>query len=144
MNDIVIKWRTAFGWDNHTIGGANEVIMALKMEEMVEYIFSPQIDLPHQLTHHDDTIKNTVDTLVLPVIFRIMKTGTHIGDVSHFYNELITYFSRHQSMISEFQSTIDVEAELCVSFSEDYVYKNTDPVKPKKCLKSWMKLKNGF
>lgn len=140
MNDIeelVIKWRSIFGWEEH-LDDIDEQLLALKMETMAKFI----IDLPYQSADNPITTntEKLVETCVFPIIFRVMKGGARIGDVSDFYNELITYFNRHQSTLSEFHGThIDMEAELCASFSEDYVLKKRDPMTPRKFLKPWVK-----
>ncbi len=139
MDDIIEKWRRVFGWETYIDDTVDEANLALKMETMANYILT----LPYQDADVPvrSRIEKLIETCAFPIIFRVIKNNGSIGDIPLFYMELMEYFNQHRESIHDYQGHphIDIEAELCASFSEDYVNKTRDPITPRKFVKPWEK-----
>ena len=129
--DVVSKWRGIFGWEPFV----GETYTCIKMEEMMK-LLSQSVDVPEI-----SKTEQLIHTWALPIIYRVIKGGGVIGDVGELYRELFVYINTHMESILEYQGTnIDIEAELCHSFSTDYIDKTKDPITPRKYIKkSWVK-----
>ena len=137
MEELVEKWRNVVGWEDY-IGDLDEELLALKMEEAARYI----MDLPYNQS--DNPIKSRsesfVETSIFPIIFRVMKKDIRIGNIESFYSDLILFFNQNRGIHSEYENHphIDIEAELCALFVEEYVERKRDPIIPRKFVKQWV------
>ena len=138
MEELVLKWRNVFGWQDY-IDGIDEELLALKMEETARYI----LDLPYQQSDTPIISKSEkmIETCIFPIILRVMKKQVFIGDVPSFYNDLLNFLNLHRITIGGFDEhpLIDIEAEMCALFVEDYVERKRDPIIPRKFIKKWGK-----
>lgn len=131
IDDIVNKWRGLFGLEPFD----GETYAYIKMEEMwkllLQSIGTPDLPTTEQLIH----------VWVFPIIVGIVKGGGVIDDVGELYRELTIYINTHMESILEYQGTnIDMQSELCYSFSIDYINKTKGPITPRKYIKkSWVK-----
>lgn len=138
MEELVQKWRNVFGWEDY-IDDLDEELLALKMEETARYI----LDLPCNQVNNPvkSRSEELVETCIFPIIFRVMKQDIRIGNVESFYNELVDFFNQNRETAHEFYGHphIDIEAELCALFVEEYVERKRDPIIPRKFVKKWGK-----
>lgn len=141
IEELVLKWRNLFDWGSFINNTVDEQILALKMEMASRYI----INLPYN--NDDSRSRRMIETSIMPIIFRIINNGGEIGEIPIFYDRLLLFYNRNMDTITDLRyvhSGIDVEAELCALFTQEYLSDNYNPITPKKFLKPWMKLKNGF
>ncbi len=83
------------------------------------------------------------ETVIFPIIYRIVKRNCKIGDVVSLYNEVVQYFNINETSITEMEASsynrIDAEAEYTALFCEQYIERCTDPITPIKFVKPWVK-----
>ncbi len=134
MEELVEKWRNAFGWEDYIDETIDEVALALKMESMARHIISLPYNEPNQ---QKTDVESLIETSIFPIIFRIIKNGGIIGDVGDFYDEVLRFYYNNIQSIRELQTIhngIDIEAELCSIFCENYTYKPKNNFKPIKFI----------
>tara|TARA_Y100000389_G_C17467740_1_gene527240 strand:- start:2943 stop:3383 length:441 start_codon:yes stop_codon:yes gene_type:complete len=143
IDEIVRKWRNLFIWETYIDETIDEVALALKMEFMARHIISLPYNEPNQ---QKTDVESLIETSIFPIIFRIIKNGGIIGDVGDFYDEVLTFYYNNIQSIRETQmiyNGIDIEAELCSIFCENYVYTHKNEFKPIKFITKhrikWMK-----
>ncbi len=93
---------------------------------------------------NDDTIeisnRSLLETAIFPVIYKICKTGIEIEDINDFIEKFNQFIRDNQSIIHDCHAvtSIDIEAELCQIFTEDYIvwHKENHPkIEPDKTIK---------
>tara|TARA_R110001592_G_scaffold363179_1_gene681042 strand:+ start:7366 stop:7758 length:393 start_codon:yes stop_codon:yes gene_type:complete len=82
---------------------------------------------------NDDYIDNvTLTNTVIPIVYRIYKEGSSIGEVKNFIMQLDEWFIENRQMISDLNLiySIDVEYHLCTLFVEHWKSeKRIEPLK---------------
>lgn len=93
-------------------------IVALKYELVANYIVS-----------NDSYMDNTI---VFPIIYRIYKQGKTISNVKTFVRQAHEFFLNNRELIQDLSafSNVDMEAEMCALFVEQYKSENIiEPIK---------------
>jgi len=82
---------------------------------------------------NDDYIDNvTLTNIVFPIVNKIYREGSSIGEVKNFIMQLDEWFIENRQMISDlnFHNNIDVEYHLCTLFVEQWKSeKRIEPLK---------------
>jgi hypothetical protein len=123
-------------WDN--TGLLFELQGVIKINTAVAY------EKVAQKLLNDDTIeiynRGLLETAIFPVIYKICKTGIEIEDINDFVEEFNQFIKDNYHIIHDLHtvSSIDIEAEFCQIFAEDYIewYKENHPkIEPNKTIK---------
>ena len=111
-------------------------ILALLYESMAMYI----VNLDLGIKSYGE---EKVETIIFPVMYRIIKGEGHIDNVVSLYNDVVNFLNINKHRIEELESrayfTIDAEAEFTVMYVEEYLRRCIDPIKPRKFVKGWVK-----
>ena len=131
MNDeeVIEKWSLVFGFgpDSMSHDLISEICWA--MEGMKKSIIIRTTSNP------------SIDVLVFPVLYRIIKGGVKVYDYLYLYDELESFMNVNRGKIVELNAFgVDAEAEFMLLFCNNYIenYKPT-PITPIKNIKKWMK-----
>ena len=116
MRDLVIKWNT-FGLLSE-LSAEKKLVLAPLYEEMASYI----VDLK---LIDKDFGQYTIETIIFPIMYRIIKSGDKINDIPHLYNDCVDFINNKKDEVIEFQKgydfSIDIEAELTGMYVENYL-----------------------
>ena len=97
-------------------------IVALKFELTAEF-----------LLNDDDYLDNTILlNLSFPIIHRIYRQGNTIPDLESFIRQLSMFIGTNREIIRDLSAfpNVDMEAEMCVLFTEQWESENTiEPIK---------------
>ena len=134
LETIVRKWEDWGLLEQLSI--TQKPIAAMLYERMAQHIVG--LDLQTMSSGEERT-----ETVIFPIIYRIIKRNCNIDGVIPLYNEVVEFFNRNQTLILELEATsynnIDAEAELTHTFCVDYIHRNLDPITPRKSIKPWVK-----
>jgi hypothetical protein len=134
IDEIVNKWKETGLLEE--LPEYRKSTMALLCERMAKYIMG--LDLGIKSYGEEMT-----ETIIFPIVYRIIKNGRHIDDVVSLYNEVVHYMNINKERIKEAQATayfnIDIEAEFTMMFVEEYLRRPQDPIKPLKHIRGWEK-----
>ena len=121
MRDLVIKWNT-FGLLSE-LSAEKKLVLAPLYEEMASYI----VDLK---LIDKNFGQYTIETIIFPIMYRIIKSGGKINDIPHLYNDCVDFINNKKDEVIEFQKgydfSIDIEAELTGMYVEKYLNQNKD------------------
>jgi len=107
------------------------------LEQMPENL-KTSVALKYELTAHylignGDYLNNTMSqNVIFPIIYRIYKQGKTISNVKTFVRQVYLFFVNNRELIQDLSawSDIDMEAEMCVLFVEQYKSENIiEPIK---------------
>jgi hypothetical protein len=111
-------------------------IAAMLYERMAQHIVG--LDLTVMSSGEKRT-----ETVIFPIIYRIVKRHCKIDSIVPLYNEVVQYFNRHETEILECEAVaynrIDAEAEYTAQFCEAYIDRYRDPMAPSKNILRWKK-----
>lgn len=111
-------------------------IAAMLYERMAHHIIGLDLTLP-------SSGEKRTETVIFPIIYRIIKRHCKIDDVVPLYNEVVQYFNIHETEILECEAAaynrIDAEAEYTAQFCEAYIDRYRDPMAPSKNILRWKK-----
>mgnify|MGYP003633135067 CR=1 FL=1 len=107
------------------------------LEQLSEHL-KPIIALKYELTAHylignGDYLNDTMlQNVIFPIIYRIYKQGKTISNVETFVRQVHVFFINNREAMQDLTafSNIDMEAEMCALFVEQYKSENTiEPIK---------------
>lgn len=134
IEGLVSKWSSIGFLDD--IRDNYKPVLALKYELTIMYIVNLHNTISHQRTL--TLTEKHIETCVFPILYRIYKEGIIVDSIESFYNELKDFIYQRRDIFELIDlPTYDVEMDLCTLFSEYYVEKMREPIKPKKLIKRW-------
>jgi hypothetical protein len=111
-----------------------KAILAVRYETMAMHIIN--LDLGIKSYGEEQ-----VESIVFPVMYRIINSDGHIDNVVSLYNDLVDFLNLNKHRIEELEAmsyfSIDAEAEFTALYVEQYLEKGitVDPIKPRKYMK---------
>lgn len=114
-------------WDNFGLLYDLSVKEKLALVPIYEGMASYIVDLN---LIEKDFGQNTIEAIIFPVIYRIIKSGGKIDDIPHLYKDCVNFINDKKDEVIELQKGydlhIDIEAELFGMYVENYLNKNKD------------------
>ena len=134
IETLINKWG---GWGLlEDLSITQKPIAAMLYERMASHIVGLDLD-------NMSGGERRTETVIFPIIYRIIKRHCKIDDVVSLYNEVVQYFNIHETEILECEAVaynrIDAEAEYTAQFCEAYIDRYRDPMAPSKYILKWKK-----
>jgi hypothetical protein len=111
-------------------------VLVILYERMAMYIISLDLGIKSYG-------EEMVESCVFPILYRIIKNNGHVDDIVSLYRDIVNFMNINKNRMEELQReayfNIDIEAELCVLYTEQYINHQKDPIKPIKYIKGWEK-----
>ncbi len=84
IEELVLKWRNVFGWEEYIDDTVDEQMLALKMETAAMYIISLPYNNTETMGLNGSRSEKMIETSIFPIICRVIKNGGRIGEISGF------------------------------------------------------------
>jgi hypothetical protein len=114
-DELIIKWGDV-GLLVH-LTDEQKIVLAPLYELMAQHIIGLNII-------NKDFGERSVETCIFPIMYRIIKNDGTISDVMILHQNVVDFFNNHEETMLDLQTTymgIDIEAELCALFVENYL-----------------------